>query len=496
MRTDSGKSARGWAASTTRAWLAIIVVTLILRAWIFGDPIVNIDEQFYLTVGERMLQGQLPYVDMWDRKPIGLFLIYALAGKALGDAVIGYQVLAAAAAAATAILIHSLAARVTSTIAALAGALCYSGWLLVFGGVAGQSPVFYNLPMVGAAALVLGSIPNQVDHPLTRRGCLAMLLAGIAIQIKYSVVFEGIFFGLSLLWAGRARGRSLGRLAGDAALWIACALSPTMLAFLYYRSLGHAAEFVQANFLSFFGDQDAFWPAMARLAALLAGLTPLWLCAWIVWRKQRDWPQPRRTIGLWTLGWCAASLGGIVFMGASFDHYMLPLLGPLCLLAALAFGAIERPWRLILPVVGLGMLGGLGRAVAEYASNGNREEIASLAAIVKARSGTGCIYVNEDHVILYNMVPSCLPTRYFYPQHLALNRYTHALGIGQMDELRRVLGSRPRVIVINVNPDDDTVPAARSLLMRTLDADYIRAGVAHVGAGDYAVFARRDSAVP
>jgi 4-amino-4-deoxy-L-arabinose transferase-like glycosyltransferase len=493
VRKNPQELVTSWAQSPTAGWLLIAIVTLLLRFWILGDPIVNIDEQFYLTVGERMLHGQMPYVDIWDRKPIGLFLIYALAGKAFGDAVIGYQLLAAAAAASTAILLYELAIQVTSRPAALAGAICYTAWLLVFGGVAGQSPVFYNLPMMGAALLVVGAIATQDDRRLTRRGCLAMVLAGIAIQIKYTVVFEGVFFGLSLLWAGWAGGRNLVRLTGDAALWVAFALSPTLVAFLYYWSQGHAAEFVQANFWSIFGDYDAFLPAFERLCALLPGLIPLWLCAWIVWRKQRSLPQPRRAIALWTLAWCGASLGGILVMGMWIDHYMLPLLAPLSLLAALAFGAIERPWRLVVPVVGLGIVGGLGRAVAEYTFNGNHGQITNLAALVKPRLGSGCLYVNEDEVILYNLVNSCLPTRYIFPQHLVLNRYNHALGIGQADELLRVLNSRPSVIVISRDPDDDTTTTSHNLLFATLNQSYIPAGLARVGDVDYAVFARRNN---
>ena len=65
--------------------LVLTLVALVVRARTFGNPVIGFDEQFYLLVGDRMLHGALPYVDIFDRKPIGLFLLYAGAG-ALGRA--------------------------------------------------------------------------------------------------------------------------------------------------------------------------------------------------------------------------------------------------------------------------------------------------------------------------------------------------------------------------------------------------------------------------
>ena len=67
-------------------WLfaGILLFATLVRCQTFGDPFIGFDEQFYLLVGDRMWHhGDLPFVDIFDRKPIGLFLIYA-AIRALG----------------------------------------------------------------------------------------------------------------------------------------------------------------------------------------------------------------------------------------------------------------------------------------------------------------------------------------------------------------------------------------------------------------------------
>ena len=39
---------------------ALLLVALALRAWDFGNPVIHVDEQYYLLVGDRMLHGALP----------------------------------------------------------------------------------------------------------------------------------------------------------------------------------------------------------------------------------------------------------------------------------------------------------------------------------------------------------------------------------------------------------------------------------------------------
>jgi hypothetical protein len=62
-----------------RAACAVLLFAVALRwAW-FGDRIAGLDEQFYLLAGDRLHRGVLPYVDFWNRKAAGLFLLYAAA---------------------------------------------------------------------------------------------------------------------------------------------------------------------------------------------------------------------------------------------------------------------------------------------------------------------------------------------------------------------------------------------------------------------------------
>jgi hypothetical protein len=343
--------------------------------------------------------------------------------------------------------------------------------------------------MALAAAWTLRLVVQTEARWFTLQGCAIMLLAGIAMQIKYVAMFEGMFFGLTLLWLGLGRGWSLAVLAGYAVVWIICALLPTAAALGGYAAMGHGTEFVQANFLSIFSDTNLLLEGMWRLAALTFGLSPLLLCFGIVWRGRAEIGLAVPRAVAWMLGWAIASYAGFLIYGIWYDHYVLPVLMPLSVMAALAFGSVASWRRLAGLVVGLGLVGGTARAVVDVQLNGNARQLAHMSALVGSRLGKGCLYVNEELSALYMTTRSCLPTRYVFPQHLALEAFQHALGIDQLGELRRVLVSRPAVIVVSLTPDEYTLPETRGLLEASVKRDYRLAGTGNVGATRYAVYA-------
>ncbi|WP_447411813.1 hypothetical protein, partial [Clostridium perfringens] len=77
-----------------------------------------------------------------------------------------------------------------------------------------------------------------------------MALVGIALQIKYSVLLEGVFFGLWLLADEWRRAKRPAALLGYGAALVALALLPTALAAAAYAAIGQWDAFVYANFLS------------------------------------------------------------------------------------------------------------------------------------------------------------------------------------------------------------------------------------------------------
>jgi hypothetical protein len=448
----------------------LLLVALALRGWDFGNPVIHVDEQYYLLVGDRLAHGARVYLDIWDRKPIGLFLLYAGFAR-VGDGILAYQLGATLSATLTAAAIMAGGRRLGATPrGALLAAIAYLLWLPLLGGRGGQAPVFYNLPMALAALLTL-RLPRLVAAErratIAGQGALACLLAGVALQLKGSALFEGVFFGMAHLVAMRRSGTGW---AGTALLGSGLALSGaalTLAAGGFYGAQGGAAWHIW-----WFANVDSIFlrppyplaQSLGRLAGIGATLSPLILAAALGLAGRLR--GPRRDEAWLALGWGIAALIGFAAIGTFFDHYALPLLVPLCVAAAPTLGA--KP-RVRVGALGLGLLlFAVERAVIPDDAPGAR----AVARAVAANSRGACPYVFIGDTITYHLARSCLPTRYVFPNFLAYTTERGATGIDAGAEVRRILARRPPVIVTTDRRLAIWNPASLAALKPVLARDY------------------------
>jgi hypothetical protein len=477
--------------------LVIALVAIAARWRTFGNPIIHIDEQFYLLVGGRMWEGAIPYVDIFDRKPIGLFLLYAAFRAGGGSGVLTYQIAALVSVWATAMILYAMGRRVAPPLGALAGALLYVLWLNLAGGEGGQAPVFYNLPVAAAVALIFFRREQVAASGGDMRwpGTAAMLLFGLALQIKYSVVFEGMFAGIMLLWMSWRGGRPLGRLAIDTMLWVSAALLPTLLAVLGYAAMGHLDAWWFANGSSILARKpempDTVW---MRIKVMTALVVPLVACIVLRrWTGARPASLEAREELRFLDGWAAAALLGVVLFGTWFNHYALPLFAPFAVTAAPLWHA---RWGRVWLVAMLAFLAVKGQHLL-YRHTITRGTPAVLAAAVDATKGShGCLFVYDGLPALYDATNSCLPTTRPFPAHLQSKNEMGATGIDQATEVARVMAARPeRVMTMDPAYPEENM-AARSALYRVLGPNYRELFRYTGGEHQYVVYGRNDVTPP
>lgn len=467
------------AASIDRRYLAafwrpaplfalLLAVALAIRARDFGNPITHVDEQYYLLVGDRMLHGALPFVDIWDRKPFGLFLIFAAIRLLPGDGILAYQLVATLFAAGTAWLVAAGGRRLgASPSGALIAGLAYVLWLSFLSGRGGQSPVFYNLFIAFAAVLTL-RLPNLAREKRRRtifgNGAGACLLAGLAIQTKYTPAVEGAFFGLAHLWYLRRAGSSWAATAGAAAIWAFLGIAPTaaVAAFYHTQSAAVFQAFWFANFASVALRRG--YPA-AKIAARLAGttvqLSPFIVCA-VAASRQR----PRSPELVLVFGWLGAALFAFAMIGAFFDHYALPLMVPLTMIAARILGR-HRAAR-----VGLAIVGAVLVTFHLATERDERGSAFAVARLMAANDGLECPYVFAGDSILYHLAGACVPTAYAFPSMLAYEPERGATGIDEAAEVRRIMKRRPPVVVTLDRPLAPWNADSEAVMIGALARDY------------------------
>ncbi|HET9337281.1 MAG TPA: hypothetical protein VFO12_12835 [Sphingomicrobium sp.] len=483
-------------ASPTIAALLIIAVAVATRIVAWWNPVAHVDDQFYLLAGEELLAGRWPYVDVWDRKPLGLFLLYAGIAWIGGGSILGLNLVATSFAAATAWIIRQVGLRFASPRGATLGGLAYLLTIPLVGGQTGQSPVFYNLLIAGAAWLLIDAAEADRPGPVFGRALGAMALCGLAMTIKQISLVEGAYFGLAFLWFLRRTGAEARHLAMAALAMIAVALTPTALAMAAYAMAGRAElnAFIFSTFTSIF--LKGGWGGTSKLAGLLfflVHLTPLLLMAvaGAVMRQRQPTYQ-----GAVLVGWIAAALIGYLAVPHFFDHYALPLAVPLSISAATFF---DRRSGLLF-FAGLMAFCVIQPQIRDVERNrASLHEFRRLSTAVEQARRGGCLYVGDGPTRLYSVSGACRVTRHLFPDHLNLVIEDEAVGIDTGPELRRIRAGRPAVIVTQMRLRDRYSPAYQQFLA-SLPADY---RVTHVSRQDLpqplrrvVVWQRKDLADP
>ena len=185
---------RQWARTDLWLILGLSLFALAVRFPFLGDHNADIDEQLYALIGSQLWHGQLPFVDLWDRKPFGLFLLFGLADASGLPAPWSYQLFATIFIVLGALLLCRLALLLVDTTTAGVLAVLYIVLMTIYGSHSAQTEIYHVPAMLGMALLV-----RDTSHPdALKRACIAMAIGGVALQVKYTVVPQCLFFGL---WA-------------------------------------------------------------------------------------------------------------------------------------------------------------------------------------------------------------------------------------------------------------------------------------------------------
>ena len=457
--------ARSDAGTQWLVFACLGLLVLVMRGAAFGNPVAEMDEQLYSFIGQRMLHGELPFVDWWDRKPFGLFALYALAHALGGPGPLAYQVPAALATFGGAVLTQRMALRLGGQVGAALAAAFYVVLMSSYGESSGQSEAFH-VPLM----LVMARLVWDPDHAQARRRALwAMAVGGWALQIKYTVLPQCLFFGGWALWGQLRRGIPVWLALRFALLGIA----PTVLVGLFYFAIGGWDAFWFANFQSFFLREGAYaarlYPKLEILLLPLLALLGSGLLSALFVQPPRD-RQRYLFCGLWL----AAALVTVFLPKTVYAFYLAALVPCIALIATPFFDRRSGP-GLVLPLLWLAAMIHLNSLPDRYArAPQDRADITRLAEAIAPHvdAAHACLYVFDGPTALYRLTGSCVPSRIVYPDHLNSALETHALDVSQTGELRRILATDPPVIVTADRPVIRQNPRNQELVRAMLQQHY------------------------
>lgn len=441
----AGFSGAGAAIASRVGQLAILLtIAVLIRLPTFGEWNYDVDVQYYALVGQRMLEGATLYVDIWDRKPPGLYLIYALIGLVSREA-IAWQIAATLAALVGGYGVARIAGLVTGSAGALMAGVAYLTLLGRFGGEDGQAPVFYNPLMMLCAWSILTRFDLIKGGGIDLRLIGGFAAAGAAIAIKQSAAIEALFFGAFaglLLLRGAPKPTIIPSLF---ALALAGA-TPLLLVLGYYAWIGHLPELwqalVESNTARLYPDATTRIERFTTLMALLA--LPLGVAV-LGGRTLRHEPDKRSHLEFLGL-WAAVAIWAVAVYPNVYPHYALPLLGPLCVLSAPFLASPRIGWIAFTGLLAFGLWGSDSLDLrTRWQAHGASDP---FAAYVAAETPGKRLLIAGMPSFLYQCIGATPPSALAFPAHLYDGAESGVSGVDEVAEMKRILARRPETVVV------------------------------------------------
>jgi 4-amino-4-deoxy-L-arabinose transferase-like glycosyltransferase len=451
------------------------LLVFLLRIYTFPAASLDMDEGFYRVTAHSLLQGSVLYVDFWDHKPPGIFVLFALAERIFGAPTAAPRVLACLFVAASAFLLYRFGRdRLGSAGLGWMAGYLYAVFSIRSNGDAANTELFLAPFVILGAYLLAGSLPLSPGAELPWRTLLmAGLSFGFAIQINYvtgaqlAVPAAWILFLAGPLRDGLAGRRSFGALL----LVLLAAFLPFAAPLLYFWQAGHLREYWYANFTAnFFYVSDKslpFWTFRRGVEhSLLETFLPwsaVLLSPFLVpWRGRENGSYRRSFMRL--SAWLGAAGLGVFASRNFFNHYFLQFLPPLCLLTALILVRGAHAWgipdrrRRVTVLAFLLLLGTFGplyypvraglKTIFAPADTEETDTPRKIARYLRERIDRGAyLYVVDYEPILYYLAGARCPTPYAFQTFLLDPHSVRVAGVDPGRELESIMRRRPEYVV-------------------------------------------------
>jgi len=463
-----------------RSWAAtglIALLVLLTRVPYFFEYVIDVDESTYLLMGRSLLEGHLPYIQLWDAKPPLAFMLVAAFMAGPGNDVVQLRLWGSIMVFVSAMLVRSIARRSVDPRLATPAAL-----LFVIGCAVTKSGQATMMEYV-ALPFLLGALRILVDAPVSaQRAFVAGGLVAAAALVRLNLGFVAPALGLMLLSRAWKTGplREIGVAASFAA---GGCIVLGFVAFPYWvggdlelfvgsclgASVSHSATQTSwATALALAIERTLglrYSPGLGNRAFILALL--VWLPAmaggaYVAWRY-RSLGHPRRH-AVQVLGAALAAVAlSIPLAGIFYEHHTLQLLPFAAILAAIAYQWLGRRGtaRRVTVLVAASMVAALAlkpvpqqwKRVLDRAQAGElmAGPVKDLADYLHPRCGPDCsVFLLIDH-LGYWLLDKPLPTKIAHPSNLAVP-YVYTLpgmrSRSPEEEFTAILAGKPAYVVI------------------------------------------------
>ena len=478
----------------------LLLLTIGIRLSFFFPAVINWDESTFILMGQSILDGHLPYTNLWDIKPPLAFVSYALFITLFGKSIISIRIAGTLCMASVSFFTYLVGKTLWNSLAGIISGTLF----IVFASLlpAGQATMTEHValvPLVGALSLLVTIRTTLLT--LFFSGILMAIASLIRLNLAYVTVIIGIFilFVKPLDSKSSSLPRGLAYAAGSFLV--------ILLTYIPYAVTGYGQVWFSSVILAplnYANSQLSVLEVLAvyveyvrkSLANVTGSIFGISLLIWIggligISSICLQWFNASREKRLKLLWLCLFLFGtgtSVLKGGAASTHYLIQL-APFMALTAAAFlntflcGSIS--WltiSIILLVLGISVKpvmmqykSVVSRMMAnQKLTSGSAYEIA--AYLNQENISREPIYMMSDHIVYWLVDSQPLTQSSTHPSNIAKD-YILKIVVGSEasteGEIRKILTQEPKFIVRQKNIWYlSNKPQAKFLLDNTLHQNY------------------------
>jgi 4-amino-4-deoxy-L-arabinose transferase-like glycosyltransferase len=474
-------------------------VGLLLRVPFVFPAVIDWDESTFVLIGQSLVDGHLPYVELWALKPPLAFAFFGLVIALFGKTLVAIRLAGAICVVVTAFLVYLIASRLSNRrVGLVAGILTVTTVSLLPSGQATMTEHVALVPLTAALWLLIRKEPS------VRTYFVAGVLLSVATLVRLNMAYVAILVGLSvaMVRGERAPLRAVqyaGAYAAGGALIVALTWLPYFL--MNEQALWWAS--VVAAPLNYAGKSsigaNLVTHSMTALGlsndgrglrfhgSLLITFVSLATAGGVAVLARRWNARQAEGPGIVLLALFMTGIGlGILTSGDPYGHHLIQLAPFAAMLAAMCVDHFSGFVRLALLVyMGALMVVSIGPVAAEYRAAISRAlahqalrygAAYEIAAYLKQENPSRRpVYLMSDH-IAYWFADLRPPTKLTtHPSNIGEQSLIDAVvgeGASTSEELRKVFRQKPAFVVV---PERVFYlqPEPMRLLENILSAEYV-----------------------
>ncbi|SEN76295.1 4-amino-4-deoxy-L-arabinose transferase [bacterium A37T11] len=296
--------------------LAYFGVSLFIRLPFFFRDYIDVDESTFILMGQSVVNGHLPFTQLWDLKPPALFYSFAALIAAFGKSFIAIRMAGTILVTLTGFFVYLITEQLSSSKTAFwAGMLCICTSSL-FGSLQGVMSEHFCMFAFVPAIYLLGRFPEK--------GALVFLsgiLLGYSVMCKMNMAYPTLLIGL-LYWAVIPHFSWQKAMVQTLLLGLGVLISISVTVLPYWFSGKWDLWLRSVVFAPMAYDPHATW--MHKLLPLILGFISLSLAYFFI-NKHRSWVVEHKAYYILLMASYVGVFFSFIDLGKVNGHYLLQL---------------------------------------------------------------------------------------------------------------------------------------------------------------------------